>query len=94
MYYYANKSKQISTFLTKSTWSLKKEQQMSQHILIVHAKRKPYTSSPEMPEGAVFDSTKGYWVSDDKPLISPTSKYGALTTKKCDQETGEDQKGE
>jgi len=34
------------------------------------------------------------WVSDDEPLVSPGSKYGALVSKKCDQETGEDQKGE
>ena len=67
---------------------------MPQHILIEHAKRKPYSSSPEMPKGAIYDTAKGYWVSDDEPLVSPGSKYGALVSKKCDQETGEDQKGE
>lgn len=67
---------------------------MSQHILIELAKRKPYSASPEMPKEAVFDSAKGYWISEDEPLVSPGSKYGALVSKKCDQETGEDQKGE
>lgn len=67
---------------------------MSQHILIELAKRKPYSTSPEMPKDAVFDSAKGYWLSGSNPLVSPGSKYGALVSKKCDQETGEDQKGE
>ncbi|NRA87642.1 MAG: hypothetical protein HRU28_09645 [Rhizobiales bacterium] len=67
---------------------------MTQHILIQHAKRKPFSASPEMPERSLFDTAKGYWVSEGEPLVSPGSKYGALVSKKCDQETGEDQKGE
>jgi len=68
---------------------------MNSHILIKHAKRKPYSNAPEMPKDATFDSQKGYWVSGNiDPLVSPGSKYGALVSKKCDQETGEDQKGE
>lgn len=67
---------------------------MSQHILLQYATRKPYKSIPEMPEGAIFDTSKGYWVKDNTCLITPTSDYGKQATKKCDQETGEDQKGE
>ena len=67
---------------------------MVMHILLEHAKRKAFTDSPEMPENSSFDTLKGYWVLDGKPLVSPGSKYGALVSKKCDQETGEDQKGE
>jgi hypothetical protein len=67
---------------------------MNSHILIQYAKRKPYSQNPEMPEGSTFDSKKGYWTSDNVPLVSPGSEYGALVSKKCDQETGEDQKGE
>ena len=67
---------------------------MKGHILLQHAKRKPYSKRPDMPEDAVFDSQKGYWISGTDPLVSPGSKYGALVSKKCDQETGEDQKGE
>ena len=51
---------------------------MSQHILIEHAKRKPYSSTPEMPKDAIFDTVKGYWLSENQPLVSPGSKYGAL----------------
>jgi len=47
-----------------------------------------------MPVGATFDHKKGYWVKDGKELVSQGSKYGVLVSKKCDQETGEDQKGE
>lgn len=67
---------------------------MSRHILIEHAKRKPFSTTPEIPEHSQFDTAKGYWVSEGEPLVSPGSKYGALVSKKCDQETGEDQKGE
>lgn len=67
---------------------------MTKHILIEHAKRKPYSASPEMPRDATYDMGKGYWLSQGEPLVSPGSKYGALVSKKCDQETGEDQKGE
>mgnify|MGYP001770993980 CR=1 FL=1 len=48
---------------------------MSGHILLKHAKRKPYSKIPEMPEGAVFDDKRGYWVSGADPLVSPGSKY-------------------
>lgn len=67
---------------------------MSSHLLLKNAQRKPYSKHPEMPEDAVFDDRRGYWLSGADPLVSPGSKYGALVSKKCDQETGEDQKGE
>ena len=67
---------------------------MDSHILLKYAKRKQYSKYPDMPEDAVFDNEKGYWLSSSGPLVSPGSEYGALVSKKCDQETGEDQKGE
>lgn len=67
---------------------------MNDHILLKHAKRRPYSNIPEMPKGAVFDDKRGFWLLGADPLVSPGSKYGALVSKKCDQETGEDQKGE
>ena len=67
---------------------------MKQHILIKNAKRKLYSSIPDMPAGSFFDSIKGYWIKDREQLVSKGSKYGAMVSKKCDQETGEDQKGE
>ncbi len=67
---------------------------MSVHILIQHAKRKKYSVIPEMPEESYYDSEKGYWMNGSSSLVSPGSQYGAQISKKCDQETGEDQKGE
>lgn len=67
---------------------------MNQHILIQHAKRKQFSSTPDMPQGSFFDHTRGYWVKDGEVLVKQDSKYGQTVTKKCDQETGEDQKGE
>ena len=67
---------------------------MTEHILIQHAKRKPFSITPDMPAGSTFDQKKGYWVKDGKKLVTQDSKYGSTVSKKCDQETGEDQKGE
>lgn len=67
---------------------------MADHVLLQHAKRKPFSTTPDMPVGASFDHKKGYWVKDGKELVTQGSKYGAMVSKKCDQETGEDQKGE
>ena len=67
---------------------------MKQHILIQNATRKPYSSIPPMPNEAFYDNEKGYWVKDGDALVSQKSVYGRMVTKKCDQETGEDQKGE
>jgi hypothetical protein len=47
-----------------------------------------------MPNDAYYDAEKGYWMRANKSLVSYQSPFGALVTKKCDIETGEDQKGE
>lgn len=67
---------------------------MVDHVLVQNAKRKRYSAIPDMPDGAYYDEAKGYWMKGSSSLISPGSKYGAQVSKKCDQETGEDQKGE
>lgn len=64
---------------------------MKQHVLITYATRRPYRQVPVIPDGAHYDHAKGYWLKDNKPLVVST---GAPVTKKCDHETGEDQKGE
>ena len=66
---------------------------MSNHVLIDVAKRKPYTSTPEMPKRSKFDHKRGVWLRDNEILIGPNSEFGVQATKKCDVETGEDQKG-
>ena len=68
---------------------------MKDHVLLTNATRRPYKEIPDLPAGINYDSSNGYWVKDGKPLA--TSKEfleGRSTTKKCDQETGEDLKGE
>ena len=68
---------------------------MTSHVLIKHAVRRPFRATPAMPKGARYDSAKGYWIMRDAPLVSsPEFDEGELATKKCDQETGEDLKGE
>jgi len=66
---------------------------MSNHILLIKATRRPYNEEPLMPEKAIYNPNKGMWMIGDEPLVSSVD-YPALVTKKCDQETGEDQKGE
>jgi len=63
------------------------------HVLIKYAKRKPFTDIPTMPERTVYDNEKGYWILDEIPFID-TPNFQKQQTKKCDLETGEDQKGD
>ena len=67
----------------------------SDHVLMAHATRRPYKSVPTLPHDTIYDPSRGYWVTLDKPLVV-TEEFveGGANTKKCDQETGEDQKGE
>jgi hypothetical protein len=65
---------------------------MPEHILLALAKRRPFSVTPVMPSDAYFDDASGRWLVAygfyvDGSQVGPT-------TKKCDQETGEDQKGE
>lgn len=74
---------------------IKKEEIMNeQHVLIKFSTKKPYANIPDMPNGAVYSLEKGYWMQNGEPLVSYNSEYGINATKKCDIETGEDQKGE
>lgn len=67
---------------------------MAEHVLLTLATRRPYRSIPALPEHAQYDSVKGYWLQDGRPLVTTDGYVGGSPTKKCDQETGEDQKGE
>jgi hypothetical protein len=65
------------------------------HILLAFATRRPYRLIPDLPEDAKYDHIRGYWVVDGGSLLARSSDGVVIpTTKKCDQETGEDQKGE
>lgn len=68
---------------------------MKQHILIEKAYSYPNPVMIENPQNCTYEITKGYWSVDssNKPMV--LSEEGKmLGTKKCDRETGEDQKGE
>ena len=66
-----------------------------QHILMKQATRRPYSSVPDIDDSMRYDAQKGYWIAGQTPLVV-TEEFlnGGHSTKKCDQETGEDQKGE
>ena len=68
---------------------------MAEHVLMTYATRRPYRATPAMSDGARYDPVRGYWLKNDKPLVvAEEFAVGGPVTKKCDQETGEDQKGE
>lgn len=68
---------------------------MSGHILIAMASKKFNKEKPDMPLDTNYNIVRGFW--EDKyhqPLIGNKTFRDKRTTKKCDIETGEDQKGE
>ena len=68
---------------------------MANHVLMKYATRRPYCAAPEMAGGVQYDSVKGYWTKDSTPMVASEGfSEGGYGSKKCDQETGEDQKGE
>lgn len=67
---------------------------MPEHILITKATRCLYRTAPTMPDRAEYDPARGYWLKDDKPLVTTVEFAEGMETKKADQETGEDMKGE
>ena len=68
---------------------------MAEHVLMTYATRRPYRSVPVLPDHAQYDPARGYWLQDGTPLVTVDEFLeGGRGTKKCDQETGEDQKGE
>lgn len=68
---------------------------MTEHVLMTYAVRKPYGRTETIPDGAEYDDTKGYWVRSGIPLVrSKEFTEAGWFSKKHDQETGEDQKGE
>lgn len=73
----------------------RRESPMTAHILMTYAARRPYRDIPIMPPDAQYDTARGYWVLSGMPMVSsPDFADGGCTGKKCDQETGEDLKGE
>ncbi len=68
---------------------------MRDHILLEKAFR--YTEPLEVPIPAdcIFNEERGYWVNSQTNEVMMLMKERPIPqSKKCDRETGEDQKGE
>lgn len=67
---------------------------MKEHILLERAKRYSEPTRILTPVGYEFQETIGYWTRSgtNEPMMLNDPR--PVTTKKCDIETGEDQKGE
>lgn len=64
------------------------------HVLLAHATRRPFSETPQLPEGSFYDDVSGFWRLATGEVLIHDATFGPHQTKKCDQETGEDQKGE
>ncbi len=67
---------------------------MPTHPLITYATRRPYKETVDLPDGSAYDLVNGYWIYNGEPIVNNDQFAEQQVTKKCDQETGEDQKGE
>ena len=68
---------------------------MARHILLEKAYEYAVPNSIDEPTGCTFNHDKGYWTSNITGTPMMEGKHAKkLVTKKCDRETGEDQKGE
>lgn len=68
---------------------------MKQHVLLENAY--VYENVPQnlLPEDCSYDRQGGFWRADSTGEAMMVSDYAKKpTSKKCDVETGEDQKGE
>lgn len=69
---------------------------MKEHLLLEKAFIYPLEKKQPELVGCTFDSKNGYWIINQtgEPYITDKSMSSPPRTKKCDVETGEDQKGE
>lgn len=68
---------------------------MKEHILLNKAFRYPVPIAEPIPKDCTFQEKQGYWTKNSTGEIMMLSKDPCgPVTKKCDRETGEDQKGE
>lgn len=68
---------------------------MKKHILLEKAYRYPEPMVTPMPENCTFQEERGYWTKNNTNIVMMLSDDPHLPqSKKCDRETGEDQKGE
>lgn len=68
---------------------------MKEHILLEKAHRYSEPSVVPVPNDCVFLEQRGYWIKCSTNEVMMLSSDPRLPqSKKCDRETGEDQKGE
>jgi len=68
---------------------------MKEHILLDKAFRYSVPIEEPIPQSCTFQEKQGYWTRNSTGEIMMLSDDSRRTvTKKCDRETGEDQKGE
>ena len=67
---------------------------MTESLLLRFSTRRKYSETPTLPAAARYSRKQGYWLLNGKPLVTTEAFLRKQGTKKCDQETGEDMKGE
>lgn len=67
---------------------------MKSHILLEKAFVYPLPQCPPDMQGLFFDSKKGFWINEEGMPAVSIEAFAGPRSKKCDIETGEDQKGE
>ncbi len=68
---------------------------MKEHIILEKAKRYNTSNQSTVPSGCTYKSKEGFWVENTSNCaMMRSNKLQKPISKKCDIETGEDQKGE
>lgn len=67
---------------------------MAKHILLEYSTRRKHAEVPDLPDDAIYDHSAGFWIQRGRPLVETAEFQNNRASKKCDLETGEDQKGE
>lgn len=68
---------------------------MKQHILLESAYFYPEPVEVPSPQGCTFAEKSGYWINNNTgEAMMLSNDPRRPQSKKCDRETGEDQKGE
>jgi len=67
---------------------------MKEHILLEKAFRYSEPTYDPVPANCTYQAKKGYWTNNSTGEVMMLSDPHPPQSKKCDRETGEDQKGE
>lgn len=68
---------------------------MKEHIIIKNAEKYSIPVQNLSPSGCTYNAKEGFWIdSSSNVAMMKSNNPQKPTSKKCDIETGEDQKGE